>query len=309
MLVDKNNKYVKANGNGEMENAIEVDLDKGTYYLISDINFRYIQGQKPHCYNLSCYSSSPVGIYEENNKDIKQAFSEGLFDYSKKNLQGQDYAKGVIYQSKKQGSEFPFNFLLFDNSNGQYDVTLTDTLVFKNRGRCADFYLEGNNEKAQSISKTVYPGGFDLFAHLPYTYSSLYSYELKTSAKQASGQRGNAPSSSSSSNQQNQSQSQSQPQNTQQIAKEVFAETPENLDQNGYLKQYVHRVQGGYYIGFENGSNRTLNMKLCLEGMYEVNHPNMVNVTFTSKGMSRNMFLIKPIQGHKGGISFLFDYA
>ena len=305
MLVDKNNRYVKANGNGEMENAIEVTLDKGTYYLISDINFRYISGQAPHCYNLSCYSSSPVGIYEEKNKDIKQAFREGIFDYCKKNIQGQEYAKGVIYQSKKQGSEFPFNFILFDNSNGQYDVTLTDTLVFKNRPRNADFYLEGNNEKAQSISKTVYPGGFDLFAHLPYTYSSLYSYELKTSAKAASGQRGNAPSSSSSSSQPQQQQTQS----TQDIANQVFAETPEKLDQNGYLKQYVHRVQGGYYIGFENGSNRNLNMKLCLEGMYEVNNPNLSEVPFVSNGMTRKMFLIKPIQGHRGGISFLFDYA
>ena len=69
-----------------MENAIEVDLNKGKYYLISDINFLYIQGQKPYCYNLSCYSSSPVDIYVENNKDIKQAFSEILFDYSKNNL-------------------------------------------------------------------------------------------------------------------------------------------------------------------------------------------------------------------------------
>ena len=69
-----------------MENAIEVELNKGTYYLISDINFRYIQGQKPYCYNLSCYSSFPVDIYVENNKDIKQAFSEILFDYSKNNL-------------------------------------------------------------------------------------------------------------------------------------------------------------------------------------------------------------------------------
>ena len=49
-------------------------------------------------------------------------------------------------------------------------------------------------------------------------------------------------------------------------------------------------------------------MKLCLEGMYEVNHPNIINVTFTSQGMSRNMFLIKLIQEHKG-ITFLFYYA
>ena len=86
MLVDKNNKYVKANAKWRNGKYIEVELNKGKYYLISDINFRYIQGQKPYCYNLSCYSSSPVGIYEENNKDIKQAFSEILFDYSKNNL-------------------------------------------------------------------------------------------------------------------------------------------------------------------------------------------------------------------------------
>ena len=149
MLIDKNNKYVKANAKWRNGKYIEVELNKGKYYLISDINFRYIQGQKPYCYNLSCYFSFPVDIYEENNKDIK--LSEGSSDYSKKNLQGQEYAKDVISQSKKQGSEFPINFLLFNNSNGQYDVTLTDILIFKNHSKCADFYLEGNNEKAQSI--------------------------------------------------------------------------------------------------------------------------------------------------------------
>ena len=71
MLIDKNNKYVKANAKWRNGKYIEVELNKGKYYLISDINFRYIQGQKPYCYNLSCYSSSPVDIYEENNKYIK----------------------------------------------------------------------------------------------------------------------------------------------------------------------------------------------------------------------------------------------
>ena len=50
-------------------------------------------------------------------------------------------------------------------------------------------------------------------------------------------------------------------------------------------------------------------MKLCLEGMYEVNHPNMINGTFTNQDLSRNMFLIKLIQEHKRGITFLFYYC
>ena len=316
LLVDSNNNYVKASWNVEMALCVGIDvyLNKGTYYLISDINFRYIPGQAQHCYNLGCYSSSAVGIFPEKNKDLRSTFRDALFDYSRKNLTPQDHANGKLYQSKRNDSEFPFNFVLFDNSNGNYDVTLKDTLQYRS-GKCAEFYLE-DNPKEESKSKTIYPGGYDLFVHMPYTVNSLYSYQLNSSARQASGRRGTAPSSSSnnqgssskpsSSNANNQNNA---PTNMNDIAKEVFAEEGEALDQRGLLKQYIHKTNGGYYIGFENGSNRKLNMKLCLDGLYETSNPGLSEVPFSINGMTRKIFLVKPKEGHRGGISFSFAMA
>ena len=318
-LVDKDNHYIKANNGCYMNNCIEVHLNKGTYYLITDINFRYVQN-KMHCYNLTTYSNSPVGLYEENNRNINHTFKAALLDYARNNLQPQNHGGGTIYQSKRQGNEFPFNFIVFDNINGQYDVTLAETLNCS-YNRCADFYVEPGKEKQNTIQKTVVKGDYDTICLMPYDLNSRFSYSLQSSAKSPSGARpvnntdnippqssSNKPSISNNNNNRNNNNNSSVP-SQQDIAKEVFAEEAEALDNRGLLKQYVHKVPGGYYIGFENGSKQSLNMKLCLEGMYENNNPNLSEVPFTSNAMTRRLFLIKPIQGHKGGISFMFDYA
>ena len=68
MLVDENYRYIKANSGAERNICIEVNLNKGNYYLITDINFRFVQ-KRQHCYNLSAYASSAIGIYPETNKN------------------------------------------------------------------------------------------------------------------------------------------------------------------------------------------------------------------------------------------------
>ena len=317
-LVDKDNHYINASNNCYMNNCIEVNLNKGTYYLITDINFRYVQN-KMHCYNLTTYSNYPVGIYEENNRNITHTFKAGLLDYARKNLQPQSHAGGTIYQSKRQGNEFPFNFIVFDNTSGQYDVTLKET-VNCSYSRCADFYVEPGKEKASTVEKTVVANDYDTICLMPYNLSARFSYQLQSSARSASGatpvnntdnippqsqQQNVKPSSNTNTNNNNNTNTQSQ----QEIAKAVFAEEAETLDNRGLLKQYVHQVPGGYYIGFENGSKQNLNMKLCLEGLYESNNPNLSDVPFTSNAMTRRLFLVKPKPGYRGGISFMFDYA
>ena len=297
MLVDSNNNYIKAASNCEMNCCVEVTLNKGTYYLITDINYRFIQGGKLHGCTISCYSQSPVGITQEKGKDIKTLLHKGLIDYAHKELQSQDFAGGKIYQSKKSNSEFPFNFILFDNTNGTYDVTLTDTLQFKSSNKCADFYLE-DNSKANSLSKTVCPGEIDMFIHMPYSYNSLYSYQLQSSAKQSTGKKTSG------------SQSGSQAKmSTSEIQNKLFSQNSEDLDNKGLLKQYVLQADGGYYIGLENGSTKSLNLKLNLEGLYEENHPNSDSVVFTIGGKTRKIFYVKVKPNYNGGISFLFNYA
>ena len=93
------------------------------------------------------------------------------------------------------------------------------------------------------------------------------------------------------------------------IARRVFSEKAEALDDRGYLNQYVHQTPNGYYIGFENGSNKALKMKLILEGLYEVNNPNLQVVPFTSNPRTRKIFYLKVKPGNKGDISFMFDQA
>jgi hypothetical protein len=97
--------------------------------------------------------------------------------------------------------------------------------------------------------------------------------------------------------------------NMEEIARRVFSEQAEALDDRGYLNQYVHQTSNGYYIGFENGSNRALKMKLILEGLYEVNNPNLQVVPFTSNPRTRKIFYLKVKPGNKGDISFMFDQA
>jgi hypothetical protein len=50
-------------------------------------------------------------------------------------------------------------------------------------------------------------------------------------------------------------------------------------------------------------------MKLCLEGLYETSNPGLSEVPFSINGMTRKIFLVKPKEGHRGGISFSFAMA
>ena len=340
MLVDENYRYIKANSGAERNICLEVNLNKGNYYLITDINFRFVQ-KKQHCYNLSAYASSAIGIYPETNKNIEEAFKYGIYSYCRGNLSPQSHNGGNLYQSKKSESEFPFMFCLFDNTNGKYDITLTDTPTYKSNVPNFEFYFEGNNNKATSLSKKIQPGQWDLFVHLPYSFSTIVGYSLKSSGgahRGAPAKKGlaNLSCGGSASNininanddnnyydnkkKENENTNNNYNNNTnnnppppqlsmEEIARKVFSEQAEALDDRGYLNQYVHQASDGYYIGFENGSNRALQMKLILEGLYEVNNPNLQVVPFVSNPRSRKMFYLKVRPGNQGDISFMFDQA
>ena len=340
MLVDENYRYIKANSGAERCICIEVNLNKGNYYLITDINYRFVQ-KKQHCYNLSCYASSAIGIYPETGKNIEEAFKYGIYSYCRLNLSPQSHNGGNLYQSKKSESEFPFMFCLFDNTNGKYDITLTDVPTYKSNVQNFEFYFEGKNNKATSLSKKIQPGQWDIFVHIPYSFSTIVGYSLKSSGGAHRGgpakkglaslscggassnvnindnddyynnkkQESNSNSNNNNANNNNNNSSSSGELTMEEIARKVFSEQPEALDDRGYLNQYVHQASNGYYIGFENGSTRALQMKLILEGLYEVNNPNLQTVPFISNPRSRKLFYLKVRPGNKGDISFMFDQA
>ena len=318
MLVDSNYNYVKANSTCEMNVAIEVNLKRGIYYMVCDANFRYVQNRQ-HGYNLSCYGSNPVGIFPESNKNIEELFKYGIYSYCKTNIEPQSQSNGKLYYSKRNDSEFPFGFALFENT-GNYDITIKDTLSYRG-SKSVEFYFEGKNNKSTSISKTIAPGQWDIFCHMPFSNGTLYSFQLATSGRSHNGppaqkglaslSGGNVPSSNvninSNKNEDNDEPSPSNNKENEIDYNDIFSEEPESLDDRGLVNQYVHAVNGGYYIGFENGTRSTYQMKLVLNGLYEVNHPGEKEVPFTSSPRTRRIFHVKVIKGYNGDISFMFD--
>ena len=184
MIVDSNNNYIKANYNCENNVSVEVNLKKGIYYMISDINFRYIQNIQ-HGYNLSCYGNNSIGIFPENNKNIEELFKYGIYSYCKQNIEPQNQSNGKLYYSKRSDSEFSFGFALFENT-GNYDITIKDSLSYRGN-KSVEFYFEGKNNKSSQISKMISLGQWDIFCHMPFSNGTLYSFQLSTSGRNHNG--------------------------------------------------------------------------------------------------------------------------
>ena len=314
MVVNSNFEYISSAYGDEQNISIDINLKKGKYYIISDINYRYVQ-EEIHGYNLSCYSSLPVQFLEEKEKNIEEVFKNGIFSYCKQKLNPLNHKGGILYTSKKDGSEFPFSFVLFDNSNGEFEVSISDMIKFKGDKKVA-YYFEGEKNKESKISKIVSPGQWDIFCCMPYTLGALYSIEIKTIGKSHKGpllKKGLAKLSSdiSSDNviisEENQKLKSQISKDNDILVKEIFNEEGEALDDKGFIKQYIHPVSSIYYVGLENNSNEVINLNLTLDGVYEKNLPNQKVINFSANPMTRRIFTLKLIEGFQGDVSFKFD--
>ena len=92
----------------------------------------------------------------------------------------------------------------------------------------------------------------------------------------------------------------------------VFEEEGEQIDENGYLFQYVKEVEdsNGYTIGLENTSDYKIKLKLILEGMtiLDSEFQGKDSAQFISMPKSKKVFNLK-IKPDADGLSFEFVYA
>ena len=326
ILLDSDFKFISSKYNNEQNLCIEITLKKGIYYMISDVNYRYIQ-KESHGYNLSCYSSSPVEIVKEKEKNVEKVFKETIYSYCKEKLSPLNHKGGVLYQSKKDDSEFPFSFVLFDNSNGSFEVSISDMIKFKGDKKVA-YYFEGEKNNDSQISKKVSPGQWDIFCVMPFSLGSLYSIELKSVGKEYKGptlKKGLANLSNEvndnikvSNNEDNNIDVNNNDNDNDKLKaknankdnsffNEIFNEEGEALDEKGYIKQYIYLKDSIYYVGFENTSQKPINMTLTLTGLYEKSNPNLSKIDFTANPMTRRVFTLNFIEGFQGDSSFMFD--
>ncbi len=319
LLIDENNNFVGGNNNNQKNCTIDVVLKKGTYYLISDINYRYT-GDNFHGHTISCYSKYAVGIEQETKIDLQKSIRDAINDYAHKYITPQSYAGGKIYQSKRTiNTEFPFTFILFDNSDGINEVTLTDTMNFRNE-KCGDFYLEKDGkDKVNSITKVIGPDESALFIHMPYAFSSVFSYSLRSSARPTSKKKKTEEKKEEEKKEEKKEKEKlkepvKDDKNKDKNAKginyeeEVFNQSGEPIDKDATLKQYILSIDDKYYIGLEN-SGSPLRMKLVLTGLNEINNPFKNEIPFRIGSKSKKVFTVKAIDPNDEDISFLFDLA
>ena len=81
--MDENHKYIISTCNSDMHLCLNIGLNKGTYYVISDINYRWVnEGNKIHGYNLTCYSAIEIPLENVTNQvDVNSLLKDVVIDY------------------------------------------------------------------------------------------------------------------------------------------------------------------------------------------------------------------------------------
>ncbi len=114
------------------------------------------------------------------------------------------------------------------------------------------FYSEEGTKNKSSLTKTFKSGDWDVFIHIPYSYSSVLSYSLQSSYKPKGKDNKKKRRTKKKINFEN----------------ELFKQSGDAIEKDETLFQYILPANDGYYIGLENKGKSALRMKLTLEGLY-----------------------------------------
>ena len=285
LLVDSQYNYIASVSKAEMSLCIEQTLKKGTYYLITDINYRYANNGKILGYCVSTYASQEVPL-QNVTKTVEAGpiITKAVSQYCKQKLTPTKESGGAVtsYISKAYSQDFPFVSALFEN-NSKSPVTVQFSV--KCRGmKSFCFYNEPTSKDTDTtLSKTIPANQSGLVLILNYSLSSMFSFSYDVDAEIDEGS----------------------------LDDTVFNEEAEALDDDGTINQYVHEERNGYLIGLENKRKTKLRMKLEIEGLEfsDKEHRGQKVWTFEIERNSRKVFPVKVRSGYSGEVTFGFNFA
>ena len=171
ILTDEEGNYIDNSGKGTFNNCLRIKLNRGNYYLVTDINYRFFNIK--HGYSLSIYSSNPTEI-NEGDVDVKSLLDACLIGFSYR-LKSKDI-NGAKLISTDVGN-CPLKAAILDNRDGNEDLFLKANLK-RYGNNSADFYCEDGHEKDTEIVKKVPKGEVSVIIAYPYTNSSLYDLNI-----------------------------------------------------------------------------------------------------------------------------------
>ena len=285
LLVDENYHFIDSVCKSEMSLCIEQTLKKGTYYLVTDINYRYVNNGKLLGYNISSYASEEVPIQTVTQTvNPEPIITAAVCEYAKDNITPTKEKGGAVvsYISKAYSKDWPFVIAYFENKT-KNDVTVTFDVTCRGMKSFA-FYNDSNAKDTDSSLAKVIPGNDSgLVLIMNYSFSSLFSFSYGIDCEM----------------------------DNKALDETLFAEEPEAIDEDGTINQYVHEERNGYLIGLENKKKIKLKMKLEIEGL------EFTDKEFKGKDVcvfeidknSKKVFSLTTKKGYYGDINFGFDYA
>ena len=297
ILVNSNFEYVaSASSSQEMHLSIETDLKRGDYYIISDINYRYVNSSKIHGYNLTINASKKIEIVDCNDKlNSQEILDKAVISYCKKKLTPQKQGAINIYTAKTYNEELPFMSILFENT-GNYDASVDFNI--KERGRTKNFCIYCDSkcrENEISTTKNIPSKSECIFKVLPYDRNSLYSVSYSIAQSRQNNNPSSSPSSSPS---------------ERKVEDRVFKEEAEAIDEDNSIFQYVRETYRGYVIGLENRRNVRLKGKLFIEGLDFIEEENKgkSSIIFYIEKKSKLVFEVLLKKRYYGDVTFEFSF-
>ena len=142
--------------------CVEQNLNKGTYYLLCDVNYRYVNEKgKNHGYNVTAYA--PVSITLSNITslvDVNNIMHKAMIDFCKKNITPTKKSNGLnIYTYKTYTKQLPFMVTAYENTSNNYYKTTTEVIPKGNKSFCiyCDNFASENDTKVvkQLPPKTI----------------------------------------------------------------------------------------------------------------------------------------------------------
>jgi len=179
MLLDKNFNYIYSVSNANMHNGIEQTLKEGTYYLVSDVNYRYCNpNKKNYSYVLTCYSQTELNLENVTSQfDVVNVLQTAIYSYCRTYVPPTKCSNGVyLYRGATNMDSIPFETAIFENyTENNYKVKLN--VVGKGEKSFCFYADEIASEYDTTTVKELPKHSVAIFNILKYSLSSIFNFQ------------------------------------------------------------------------------------------------------------------------------------
>ena len=177
LLVDKDFNYIYSVSNANMHIGIEQTLKEGTYYLLSDVNYRYANPDKRnHSYVVTCYAQTSINIENVTESiDTTKLIQNAIYSYCRQYVPPTPCSNEVfLFRTSTNMDSLPFEAAVFENyTENNYRVKVN---VVSKGDKSYSFYEdEIVGEDATSAIKELHVNSVCVFTVLKHSLSSIFT--------------------------------------------------------------------------------------------------------------------------------------